>query len=52
VAALVAAQLGLGLWTVLSVTRPSVATAHVVTGALILGCVVFVTLRSYREERA
>lgn len=36
-AMLVAAQIGLGAWTVLSGKAPWIATAHVATGALLLG---------------
>ncbi len=48
---LVLLQIGLGLWTVLSQTAPRAATSHVVIGALLLGSLVFVLLRSFREPR-
>jgi cytochrome c oxidase assembly protein subunit 15 len=47
---LVAGQVALGAWTVLSSTAPQVATLHVVVGAAILGLTVFLGLRCSRRE--
>lgn len=45
--ALLAIQITLGALTVLSGKNPYIATAHVATGALILGITLLTTLRSY-----
>ena len=43
----VAGQVALGAWTVLSETAPRVATAHQAMGAAILGLAVFLALRAF-----
>lgn len=50
--AAVAVQIGLGILTIWTEMSPWIATAHVVIGAFILGCLTFLTLRSYREAGA
>jgi cytochrome c oxidase assembly protein subunit 15 len=45
---LVAAQVALGAFVVLSALQPIINTAHVVNGALVLGTSLVLTLRSYR----
>ena len=46
--ALLTVQLTLGITTVLTLKDPLVATAHVATGALMLGVVFIITVRAYR----
>ena len=50
--AAVGAQILLGVFTLVTDMAAWIATAHVVTGAFILGCLAFLTLRSFREVRA
>ncbi|MEK6643427.1 MAG: COX15/CtaA family protein [Planctomycetota bacterium] len=49
--ALLAAQIGLGAWTVWSGKNPRITTAHVAVGASLLATVWFTTLMSYRFVR-
>lgn len=51
IASLLIMQIMLGIWTVLSFNQPWVTTAHVATGALILGCSVFLSAQAFRYVR-
>lgn len=50
-AALISAQLGLGLLTFATHTNPNVTSTHVVTGATILGLALLLVLRAFRSPR-